>query len=1813
MKKPLFLALLALLAWADPTWAQCFTPTNLRAVAYGPDFIEIDWDNTSATNFQVRYVTQGGNLNFAPITNTSSKPYRITGLSTSTTYVFQVREVCTGTNPWPNSATASTSCNVVNPPFTTNFDGAAWSAGAFNASGSINSCWQRTPSSGYLWKPGPQQFPNNFTGASSGRGGSGKYMQIDDLSFGFGQKDSAQLFSPLYDLGTLTSPQLRYYYHMFGNDIEQLRVYISNDYGATYTLLQTITGQQQTSGTAAWKESILNLSAYANDTVRLLFEGFEATVGFQNAVCIDDVIVEEAPTCPKPQNLQVVTVRNSSATLSWTTGGATNWQISYGSPGFSASAGTIVATGSNPGTITGLSASANYEAYVRDSCGPGDVSVWVGPIAFTTACNPLATPYTENFDANGFSTSSSFNGLGTINSCWSRESGIFFWKPGPPLFNPTITGPSADHTSGSGQYMFSESSGFGNKSSTELLSPLIDLNGLTAPELKFYVHMFGTGITNLETYVNNGSGFTLVNTQTGQQQFAKGDPWKEVIVSLNAYINDTIQLKFVANKVPFNTGNDISIDDITIDEAPSCPKPQNLAASNLSANSAQISWLSGGSNDWNISYGSPGTAAGAGTLLNVSSNPNTITGLSPSTTYVAYVRDSCGPGDVSPWVGPVSFTTNCLPVNAPYFEDFEGSSFTPGNFTTVGNLNSCWSRDTSINYQWSIEDGPPGTFNAGPDNDHTPGTGVKYLFSQAVFNFTLGQSTSTTVRSPQVDLGNLTIPELRFWYHMFGFGIDSLSVYINNGNGYQHLTSISGQQQTAGTDAWKEEIVSLASYANDTVQLEFRAYRNSPFSNQAPIAIDDLKIDEQPNCPQPSNISVLSSGANDITLSWTSGGATNWNIEYGPAGFSPGSGTIVNANSNPFNITGLSPSTSYDFYLRDSCGAGDVSVWVGPQTANTSCGAIVAPYTENFDGPQWTDPSAFNDPGKIDNCWSRTDSSGYFWKANQGNSDGFTTGPSADHTTGTGKYVYTIRSGPFGTQTNTRLISPQISLDTLSSPELRFWYHMFGADIDKLEVAVNNGTGWTTINTITGQQQTSGTAAWQERIISLSAYVGDTIRLRFRGFRSTSFGFRGSIAIDDIRVDNTPSCPAPTNVTLNSSTTTSLTIGWTSGGATNWLIGYRASGSTQPLTISPASTNPYTITGLNPSTSYEIYVKDSCGAGDVSWWSQAFFASTACGVSSLPFSEDFDALPWQSGSGFNNTNDQISPCWTRNRANQVDRWGTRNGNTPSFNTGPDSDASGSGNYIFFESNFSSTTNPATIRSPEIAIVNTSDPQLLFSYHMFGFSTGSLQVRVLPKGASGSTVLKTISGQQQGSSSAAWARDSVDLTSYIGDTIQIIFRATTGTPFSGLGDIAVDEVEVRSSGPSCGQPINLQATNTTYNSITFSWNSTNTSGASTNLRWYEASAGPGTATTVNGITSPYAINGLQPTTNYVIELFDSCGGLASNVLIDTLATLSCDSIDASFSFTGRFLNRRFSSNASANADTLLWDFGNGVTSNGLNPNYNYPAAGTYTVTLIAWNNCGNRDSSSQTITVCDTLFANFTWTQTQDSTIFTASTGNNAVGYFWDLDEGFTATGNRASVQYANNTDKSVTLTAYNACGDTVRNTRTVPACDPPRADWTYTILSPINAGLRVQFDGTISQNALNYSWDFGDGTTGSGATPIHIYSTPGLFYDVELTVTNNCGADTRKFKLNQIGIEENPFADVEVYPNPVDGYLRVDWPEELPDPSRILLMDSRGSLIRQWNAQDLSEKLSLESLAPGYYNLQIESPLGPIQYPLIKK
>jgi len=93
---------------------------------------------------------------------------------------------------------------------------------------------------------------------------------------------------------------------------------------------------------------------------------------------------------------------------------------------------------------------------------------------------------------------------------------------------------------------------------------------------------------------------------------------------------------------------------------------------------------------------------------------------------------------------------------------------------------------------------------------------------------------------------------------------------------------------------------------------------------------------------------------------------------------------------------------------------------------------------------------------------------------------------------------------------------------------------------------------------------------------------------------------------------------------------------------------------------------------------------------------------------------------------------------------------------------------------------------------------------------------------------------------------------------------------------------------------------------------------------------------------------------------------------------------------------------------------------------------------------------------------------------------------------------------------------NVTFTASNSLSGTAITAITVQdVCQPAVADAGGLYNAVLNAP--VSFDGSGSTGAsLTYLWDFGDGSTGSGVTPTHIYVAAGV-YTVTLTVQGSCG------------------------------------------------------------------------------------------------
>lgn len=267
------------------------------------------------------------------------------------------------------------------------------------------------------------------------------------------------------------------------------------------------------------------------------------------------------PTCPGPNDLDASNIAQTTADLSWTAGGSeTVWNVEWGTPGFVP--GTAAAIGDSIGannmvlSVSGLTASTDYEFYVQADCGAGDESVWVGPFMFTTECAVFPVPFLESFSS------------GAEPNCWSSYS-----KDGSTVANANWKftgsagyGASTNGGKPGGTFAWVDGS-TPDDTSAVLLSPLIDLTGLTTPTLSFEIFSDNTNYPgdNMEftVEVDNGIDTTLITTYA-----ADSSEWVLKQFDLSAYNGQTIRLMFTVDQT--TTTNSAYYNDILLDEVAIC-------------------------------------------------------------------------------------------------------------------------------------------------------------------------------------------------------------------------------------------------------------------------------------------------------------------------------------------------------------------------------------------------------------------------------------------------------------------------------------------------------------------------------------------------------------------------------------------------------------------------------------------------------------------------------------------------------------------------------------------------------------------------------------------------------------------------------------------------------------------------------------------------------------------------------------------------------------------------------------------------------------------------------------------------------------------------------------------------------------------------------------------------------------------------------------------------------------------------------------------------------------------------------------------
>ncbi|MES2487528.1 MAG: choice-of-anchor L domain-containing protein [Bacteroidota bacterium] len=312
-----------------------------------------------------------------------------------------------------------------------------------------------------------------------------------------------------------------------------------------------------------------------------------------------------------------------------------------------------------------------------------------------------------------------------------------------------------------------------------------------------------------------------------------------------------------------------------------------------------------------------------------------------------------------------------------------------------------------------------------------------------------------------------------------------------------------------------------------------------------------------------------------------------------------------------------------------------------------------AQYPEGFEGT-WTTQTGSGAGGPAG--WAIVNQTGPINTWIQGN--GTTQQPAHTGTHGAYMNSENVAGGTFATDW---LITPATLVPT--NGQIRFWSHLF----------VNNDQGSTykiMVSTVT----TAGTVAeqtntanftntvvqwteltinpvqndWVEKIVSLSAFAGQTVYIAF--VMDTDAGDRW--AIDDVNVVS--QCLDPTALTASSQGLTTATLSWTNPGNATLFDLEIVTGSPTGTPTATSTTATYNATGLTQNTDYKYYVRANCGNGNYSNWVGPFnFSTVALGesctapivIGALPYSttdttanygdNNYDGSPGATGCGVN--------------------------------------------------------------------------------------------------------------------------------------------------------------------------------------------------------------------------------------------------------------------------------------------------------------------------------------------------------------------------------------------------------------------------------------------------------------------------------------------------------------------------------------------------------------------------------------------------
>lgn len=1432
-------------------------------------------------------------------------------------------------------------------------------------------------------------------------------------------------------------------------------------------------------------------------------------------------MVGEPISCPMPSHFAVSNVTHESAELNWWSRGVENgYEIVVVPEGSSMSNETPIAIYDTNYVIYGLNENTNYTVYMHSLCS-GDNSSWLH-VTFKTACYPIMElPYTEDF--NSYSSSDY-----AYPDCWNKLSSNVY---------PYITLNTSSNSNG--LYLYSTT----NTPCYAIIQALDESFDVSTLQLKFKAAKTSSAYGHLDIGVmtdpSDANTFTTIKTIDGSY-YAQNSVFYDFTVYFNNYVGEG---KYIAFRSPGDYTSYTYIDDVEIDFIMGCGSPSNLTISNTTGTSSLLSWLpsdfTDGSEVYTIEYSEQGMESW--NMLTTTDNHIILSGLEPEMSYDILLYVTCNNG-MSDTITAI-LNTGCLLQN----EIAIGSSSSTNTYLPSYSF---------YNYGYTQQ-----LFLASEIGDSTTLTSLALnmatLSHQRSYEFYLMHTNATSLASSWIPVTNAQLvysgnQALVSGWNIFDFtmpfaynGTDNLLLIVIDKTGsYVSGNAWYGESQTTSLSRYVYQDSSPYSIASTPsgsgTALQFRNAIKFKTCN-----------DSLPTCVAPS-VFVNNITSNSAEIAWAPGyQESDWELEYRLTEDTVWE-SIGTLSTTEFMLDNLMPSTSYDVRLRSDC-YGEYSGYA-TVSFTTPCEYITdLPFTENFDSFSTTGTSVFP------TCWNRI--STY--------NDGYPYVSSSYASSVTNSlYFYNSSSNYY-----TLAALPRFD-DGIDMSNLMIEFNTYFTSTSYfIEVGVmsdpTNANTFTPIRTI----HPSIAYTWEPQEIFTNTYSGNGHNIAFR----IPVGIFNTAYVDDINIEYIPTCRHINNMSVSNIDTYGASISWESAGdESQWEIivlpSAQAANADLDACMSDFSYTPsYDLSGLQPSTSYTVFVRAYCDVYDQSSWRSISF-QTAQIPAQLPFDDDFEG---EANWGFANGN--LTNRWCIGSA-------INNGGTNAMYVSNDNGVSNSYNT-------SSAAYVWAYRDIEFPAC-TNGYQLSFDWKATGESgydymrvyVGNTDAPVAgtslnaPSGAYMVQPNINTSYPQAFNMQTTWSTYSCVLPGYTSSCVKRVFFLWQNDGTGGSNPpAAIDNVHI--SIVTCPAPTNVTLTNTTLTSAELNWQP---GGDETEWSIIYGTTGfsPSTGgTTVTATTHPYTLTGLSDANTYEAYLVANCGGDDQSMLVGPI------SINP-----GAIMMPTYGTQSVTACGGHIYDDG------GPNGSYSSSCNGTLVI---------NPDDPDLVVKLTGTYN--------------TESSYDQLVIY-----NGYTAVGSPLGT-YSGNGSINVTSTTGSL---TLVFTSDASVNNSGFALAVACVEKPCDVPTNVQV--TANDNIITLTWNGGTATAwnvqyrtanGEWSADIPVTTTQYTFTDLtgtayEVRVQAACGTTNSDWASTSFNIGINNYMienGVTLMPNPATNYVDVLINNDEVSIKELQVYDVYGKLLKTLKADSNPTRIDINGLASGMYIVRIVGNTGIANKSFIKE